>query len=124
MGYTLLYDRVSRYYEIIDSDYLEDIISESSYFEGPGKWPFGHFEVIGEHLSEEALEAELEELRGPTRFCVFHDRARGDVKITQENGLSGNWKGSKYGTYSFDGEFDSLEEAEVRRQEILSWYKA
>lgn len=72
----------------------------------------GHFREYGLYASEEELETAIADLRGPTVFCVFENRPAWEAFISEEDGLSGNWRGSKYGHFSLTGEYDDREDAE------------
>lgn len=72
----------------------------------------GYYTEWGLYNSKEELEKAVVDLRGPTVFCVFEDRSDWEAFISEENKLSGNWKGSKYGYYSLAGEYNDREAAE------------
>ena len=72
----------------------------------------GHYSQIGLYDSEEALKKAIEELKGPDIFAVFENRPAGIIYSSKEDGISGNWRGSREYPASLIAEFDSQEEAD------------
>jgi hypothetical protein len=82
----------------------------------------GHFSEVAICRSEAELEALIQEIRGPVVYAVFENRAAGEVFISEEDNLSGNWRGSKYGHFSLIGTHNTREEAEVQAQSSREYY--
>ena len=72
---------------------------------------YGYYNEVGMYDSKEELEKAIEELRGKPVFAVFEDHAAGEVYYSQEDNLTGNWKGSREGHANLIAEFDTEEEA-------------
>lgn len=83
---------------------------------------YGHFNVIGEFKSKAEAEAALEELRGDPVFVVFDNGPAGEAFVSEEDGLSGNWRGSKYGHFSNVGEYREAADAEAHKQRLEEYY--
>ncbi len=83
---------------------------------------YGHFNEVGMYDSKEELEKAIEELRGPKVFAVFEDVAAGVVYYSEEDNLTGNWKGSREGHANFVAEFDTEEEAEEYVRKRREYY--
>lgn len=49
--------------------------------------------------------------RNSTVYCVFFNRSAWDGYVSEENDLSGNWRGSMHGHYNLAGEFKTKKEA-------------
>lgn len=76
----------------------------------------GHFREIALCSSKDDLEGQIRQLAGETIYAVFENGAAGEVFVSEENGISGNWRGSKYGYFSLVGEYSSREGAEKDAQ--------
>jgi hypothetical protein len=112
--YQLLYDRAAGDYEV--RDWTDEELDE---WESSGyRTQYGHYTEVGLYDSKEELDKAIEELRGKPVFAVFEDRAAGEVFWSEEDNLSGNWRGSKYGHANCVAEFDTEEEAKeyVKKQ--------
>lgn len=73
---------------------------------------FGYFSCVEEFPTWEEAEAKARKLREETSvFAVFFDHAAGEGFVSVEDCFSGNWRGSKYGSYSLIGEYKTEEEA-------------
>ncbi len=74
--------------------------------------PLSYFNEIG-IFSDKEIDKAIEDLRGPTVYAVFEDRSAGEGFISEEDNLTGNWRGSKYGYSSLIAEFPAREAAEA-----------
>ena len=82
----------------------------------------GHYAERGLYDSAEKLEKALKELKGPPVFAVFENRAAGEVYSSEENGLSGNWRGSREGHANLIATFDTQEEADAYVKERREYF--
>jgi len=71
----------------------------------------GHYNEYGLYDTKEELNKAISGFAGKNVYAVFYDGSAGDAFVSEENNLSGNWKGSKYSPYSFVKVFDNQEEA-------------
>ncbi len=83
---------------------------------------YGHYNEIGLYDSKEELEEAIEELRGEPAWAVFEDRVAGEVYASQEDNLTGNWRGSREGRANLVQVFDSEEEAREYVREQQEYY--
>ena len=84
----------------------------------------GHYSEIEVCNSQEEVDKFLEEFRGETVFAVFEDRPAGEVFMSEEDCLSGNWRGSKYGYSNLVAEYNNREEAEAHVQRSKEYFAA
>jgi len=82
----------------------------------------GHFREIALCSSEDELEEQIRELAGATIYAVFENGPAGEVFVSEENGISGNWRGSKYGYFSLGGEYSSQDAADQDAQERQEYF--
>lgn len=74
---------------------------------------YPHWHVVYEADTYEEAEEYIEERKRSTiRYAVYFNRPAGEYMITEENDYSGNWRGSKYGHFTFQADFETYEEAE------------
>ena len=82
----------------------------------------GHYNEVSICFSQEEVEIELEGLKGKTVYAVFEDSPSGNVFDSEENNLSGNWRGNKYGHFSCIAEYKYREDAELHVKELREYY--
>lgn len=70
---------------------------------------YGHFSEWAHGTDEAALEKEIEAMRGPTIWAVYFNRPAWEGFVSAEDGLSGNWRGSKYGHFDLVAEYSEAE---------------
>ncbi|KKM23135.1 hypothetical protein LCGC14_1618200 [marine sediment metagenome] len=81
---------------------------------------YGHSNVVAECDTQPEADKQFEALKGDPVYAVFVNYSAGEVFMSVEDGLTGNWRGSKYGYSSLVGEHDSRDGAE---EEVFSWEK-
>lgn len=79
-----------------------------------------HENFIGEYALREEAEADLKELAGPDVYVVVYDPGAGRAKIVVENGISGNWRGSKHGHFRYISNHATRPEAEIALGRLLA----
>lgn len=104
MGYQLMYNNAAGEY------YTNNFDTEEEALDMPSQ--AGYFNEIG-IFSDKEIDKAIEDLRGPTVYAVFENRAAGGGFISEEDNLTGNWRGSKYGYSSLIAEFPAREAAEA-----------
>ncbi len=72
--------------------------------------------------SKDELEKQIRELAGEPIYAVFENRAAGEVFVSTEDGISGNWRGSKYGHFNLVSEYSSPEGAESNAQSRREYF--
>lgn len=82
------------------------------------RWQEGHFSTVGFYLSREELDKAIDELRGEVRYAVFRNYLTGEVFITKEDGISGNWRGSKRSPANYVDDFATYEEAQALAKKL------
>ncbi len=108
MGYQLMYNNAAGEHRIILCS-KEDVDN----WEVSGyRLQKGYFSEVGLYETEAELEEAIEELRGPVVYAVFENRPAGEGFISEEDNLTGNWRGNKYGYSSLIAEFPARKAAE------------
>jgi hypothetical protein len=116
--YQLLYDRAAGDYYV--NEWTQEDLDD---WENTGyRTQVGHYTETGLYDSKEELEKAIEELRGKPVWAVFENRAAGEVYSSQEDNLTGNWRGSREGHANLVQEFDSEEEAKKYVRERQEYY--
>jgi len=72
----------------------------------------GHYTEVGLFDTQEELDVAIEEEKGEPVFAVFENGPAGEVHWSQEDNLSGNWRGSREGHANLVDEFKTQAEAE------------
>lgn len=84
----------------------------------------GYFSEVGFFRSREELDEEIERWRRETTvYAVFENNAAGEVFMSAEDALSGNWRGSKYGYFTLVIEYETKEEAESHVARTREYYR-
>lgn len=83
----------------------------------------GHFTEIARCDTREEAEKVIDEIKGETKYVLFVNRPAGEVFVSEEDGLSGNWRGSKYSNFNCYGEYDSREEAVAEMKRYKEYFE-
>ena len=110
-SYALYINNAGGSYEIIEYELWEEIPRDRPY----------HYSLVDVFKTEEDAKAYVEEIKKETTcYAVFYDSARGEGFVSEEDDLSGNWQGSKYGYSTYMGNYGTEEEA---LEELRKIYK-
>lgn len=74
----------------------------------------GHFTEVGLYDTPKQLQEAIEEQAGPTVHAVFFSQSSGEGFVSEENNLSGNWRGTKYPGHGLMGEYPTSEETDAQ----------
>ena len=103
MMYQLLYNNGAGKYEVKKwSTWEYDNWERSGY-----RVQYGHMTEVGLFSDSLELEEAISELAGPDVWAVYYNVASGEGFVSIENGVSGNWRGSKHGHYSLIAEYNA-----------------
>jgi hypothetical protein len=78
----------------------------------PGDQKRFHEDFVGEFETIEEAEEAYEQLRGKPIFAVFWNNGAADGYVSQEDNLSGNWRGSRDGHYTCVAEQENQADAD------------
>ena len=82
----------------------------------------GYFNEVGIYDSKEELDRAIKELEGEPVFAVFENGAAGEVYSSEENNLTGNWRGSREGHANLVAEYKTKEEADQHVEERKKYF--
>ncbi|MFC1802312.1 hypothetical protein ACFLY7_02625 [Patescibacteria group bacterium] len=98
--------------------YINRYSSENEYQESPQQEGYYREEFAGTPDEVEKYLKDWEE--SSSCWVVFVNESDGDVFVSPESDLSGNWMGSKYPFHRLSGCFGDLSDAQKRKKEMVS----
>lgn len=98
---------------------VQDVGGGTARMLAPGSERKFHEDLVGEYATKAEADTELAELAGPDIFVVWWNIGAAESKITTENELSGNWRGSGgMPFFNIVGEYVTRDEAEIKLAQL------
>lgn len=98
---------------------VQDVGAGTARIISPGNERQFHETFVGEYDTKALAEAELSELAGPDIFVVWWNAGDAKGRVTVENKLSGNWRGSGGVPFAtICGEYDTHGKADAKLEQV------